>query len=182
MDRAGRDETLVFDLETKYLAQEIGGWSQIRRMGMSVGVTYSVEDCGFRVYLEEEAEALVRSLLGAHLVIGYNILRFDYEVLHGYTFHDLREDVPTLDLMVVLAQILGFRPKLQDLAVATLGVSKLGDGLDAVRWYREGNMRDLIAYCQQDVQVTHDLYNFGAQNGFVLLQGRYGVQRVRVDW
>lgn len=173
---------LVFDLETKYLADEVGGWSHIRDMGMSVAVTYDVQADTYTVYTEADVEALIRDLSLAKLVVGYNILRFDYEVLRGYSFVPLAGSVPTLDLMVPLYQALGFRPRLQDLASATLGMHKLGDGLDAVRWFREGDLEQLVAYCQQDVKATYGIYRHGQEHGFVLVQGRYGIKRVAAGW
>lgn len=175
--------TLVFDLETKHLAEEVGGWDNIRGMGMSVAVTYCIEEDRFAVYTEAEVQALIRDLLAAKQVIGFNIVRFDYEVLRGYSFHTLRESVPTLDLMIPLYQTLGFRPKLEDLAAATLGVGKLGDGLDAVRWYREGELEKLAEYCRRDVEATHQIYRYGKEHGHVLLRDRYrGSRRVPVSW
>jgi DEAD/DEAH box helicase domain-containing protein len=175
--------TLVFDLETKHLAEEVGGWDNIRGMGMSVAVTYCIEEDRFAVYTEAEVQALIRDLLAAKQVIGFNIVRFDYEVLRGYSFHALRESVPTLDLMIPLYQTLGFRPKLEDLAAATLGVGKLGDGLDAVRWYREGELEKLAEYCRRDVEATHQIYRYGKEHGHVLLRDRYrGSRRVPVSW
>lgn len=183
MRREPRCKTLVFDLETQYLADDVGGWGHIRDMRMSVAVTLCA-DCGrFTTYREQDVESLIAALNAADLVIGYNIVRFDYEVLRGYTFLTVREGMPTLDLMIPLSRTLGFRPKLEDLASATLGVGKLGNGLDAVRWFREGDLERLAEYCKQDVQVTYDLYKFGKEHGYVLLRDRYrGDMRVPVNW
>ena len=35
---------LYFDLETKYSADEVGGWSNIEDMGMSIGVIWDTTD------------------------------------------------------------------------------------------------------------------------------------------
>lgn len=183
MKRGQASKTLVFDLETKFLSHEVGGWDYIRDMRMSVAVTYCVERGEFTTYYEQDVEALIAALNAADLVIGFNILRFDYEVLRGYTLLPVREDKTTLDLMIPLSQALGYRPRLDDLAAATLGIGKLGNGLDAVRWFREGNLEQLTAYCKQDVQVTYDLYRFGKEHGYVLVHDRYmGDRRVPVNW
>jgi DEAD/DEAH box helicase domain-containing protein len=183
MNRKDSCPTLVFDLETKYLADEVGGWNNIRGMGMSVAVTYCVEEDCFTVYTESEVQALIGALQAARQVIGFNIVRFDYEVLRGYSFASLRDSVPTLDMMIPLYETLGFRPKLEDLASATLGAGKLGDGLDAVRWYREKELEKLAEYCKKDVEVTYQVYRFGKEQGYVLLRDRYkGSRRVPVSW
>jgi DEAD/DEAH box helicase domain-containing protein len=72
---------------------------------------------------------------------------------------------------------------LDNVAGATLGTQKSADGLQAIRWFRQGNMTDLLAYCRQDVVVTYQLYTFGHENGYVAYVDRFHRQhRVRVDW
>ena len=83
--------TVYFDLETQKSADEVGGWDKISRMRMSVGVTYSTERGDYRIYGEKQVDELIQELRRADLVVGFNNLRFDYEVLHGYTTLDLRQ-------------------------------------------------------------------------------------------
>jgi DEAD/DEAH box helicase domain-containing protein len=68
------------------------------------------------------------------------------------------------------AKILGFRPRLNDLAKATLGVSKSGSGLEAIRWFREGKIEQLKSYCLDDVKITKELYEFGKRHGHLLIE------------
>src|SRR5678815_2835642 len=96
---------VYFDLETQKSADEVGGWDKISRMGLSVGVTYSTTRGEYRIYGEKQVNDLVAELQRADLVVGFNVLRFDYEVLHGYTAFDLTQ-LPTLDMMVDLANTL----------------------------------------------------------------------------
>jgi len=76
---------VYFDLETQKSAEEVGGWGNINRMGMSIGVTFSTGRGDYTIYGEKQMDALLKDLQRADLVVGFNILRFDYEVLHGYT-------------------------------------------------------------------------------------------------
>jgi DEAD/DEAH box helicase domain-containing protein len=60
---------------------------------------------------------------------------------------------------------------------------KTADGLQAVAWFREGKMEELTQYCQKDVEITHRLFEFGCQNGYLLYETREGqVVRLPVDW
>jgi DEAD/DEAH box helicase domain-containing protein len=178
---AGRN-VLVFDLETQRSFQEVGGRNQMRLLGMSVGVVYSFKDDAFRTYLEPEAGDLVGALQGAELVVGYNLLGFDYEVLKGYRDTPL-EKVPTLDLMADLYGKLGFRPKLDSVVQATLGGAKSADGLQALAWYKEGRLDLIEKYCREDVRLTRDLFLFGKRNRHVLVSRFSGApQKVAVDW
>src|SRR3974390_924447 len=131
---------VYFDLETQRTANDVGGWEKKRDMGMSVGVTYSTHLTEYRIYPEKRVDDLIQQLLRADLVVGFNVINFDYEVLMGYTILDLPHQCRTLDRRVELKQKLGHPLGLDAVASATLGVGKTGDGLDAIRWWREGRL------------------------------------------
>jgi DEAD/DEAH box helicase domain-containing protein len=177
----GKD-ILVFDLETQRSFQDVGGRNQMRDLGMSIGVVYSFRDDKFTSYFEREADALIDALLGAELVVGYNLLGFDYEVLKGYRSAAF-ESIQTLDIMFDLQGKLGFRPKLDSVVQATLGAAKSADGLQALVWFKEGRLDLIEKYCIDDVRLTRDVYLFGKRNRHVLVS-RYsgGPQRVEVTW
>jgi len=175
-------KVVVFDLETQRSFDEVGGRSQMHRLGVSVGVAYRYDSDEFIVYTEDRISELIDLLRGADLVVGYNIKGFDYEVLRGYTEEDLQR-LPTFDLMYDLEDRLGFRPKLESVAVATLGGGKSADGLQALAWWREGEVDKIAEYCKEDVKVTRDLYDFGKRNRCVLVS-RFGgkPRQVAVEW
>lgn len=172
---------LVFDLETQKSFEEVAG-RNTRQLGMSVGVVYSFADDRFRVFYENEVDRLIATLASAELVVGYNLIGFDYEVLRGYG--EFPSGTPqTLDIMVELQQRLSFRPKLESVVQATLGEGKTGDGLQALRWYREGRLDEIAKYCQEDVRLTRDLYLYGKRNRHVLVARYSGAPiKVEVNW
>ncbi len=176
------ERLLVFDLETRYTADEVGGWGHIRDMRLAVGVTYNPAEGVYLAYTEAEVERLIADLYAASRVVGYNLYRFDYEVLRRYTGRRL-DDLPTVDMIQDLERVLGWRPGLDSVAAATLGERKSGDGLDAVRWFREGRLEQVIAYCKRDVEITWKVYDFGRRNGYVRVLGRSWQPRmVPVRW
>lgn len=176
-------DIVYFDLETQHTANDVGGWNKKSAMGMSIGVTFSTRSGQYHIYDEKHVDALVDQLLQADLVIGFNTVQFDYAVLMGYTILDLEHHLRSLDLMVEVEKIIGHRLKLESLAQATLGVGKTGDGLDAVKWWREGRIMDIAKYCCFDVKVTKMLHEHGASTGEVFYNDRSGRrQSVKVDW
>ena len=106
---------VYFDLETQRTANDVGGWDRKRDMGMSLGVTYSTGLGEYRIYREARVDELVQQLLKADLVVGFNVINFDYEVLMGYTVLDLPHYVRTLDLLVDIERRVGSKPKLETL-------------------------------------------------------------------
>jgi len=176
-------DIVYFDLETQRSANDVGGWDKKHEMGMSLGVTYSSRDKSYEIFGEDRAEQLVRRLQRADLVVGFNHVRFDYDVLMAYTILDLRENLVSLDLLQEVERIAGHRLKLEDIAQATLGVGKIADGLDAIRWWREGRMLEIAKYCCFDVKVTRLVHEYGAEHKKIFFNDRFGRKNcLDVDW
>jgi DEAD/DEAH box helicase domain-containing protein len=174
--------TVYFDLETQKSADEVGGWDKIRDMRMSVGVTYNTASGEYRIYSEKQVEDLLRELQRADLIVGFNNLRFDYEVLNYYSVFDLSQ-VPTLDLLVELQRTLQHRLSLDAVATATLGIEKTSEGMQAIRWFREGRLMEIAEYCCYDVKITRLLHEFGARNKQLFYKNRFGgTLSVPVSW
>jgi DEAD/DEAH box helicase domain-containing protein len=183
IDRLPAQKNIVyFDLETQKSADEVGGWNNIRDMRMSVGVTYSTARGDYRIYTENEVDKLVTELLRADLVVGFNNLRFDYEVLHGYTVFDLRQ-TPTLDMLLELQKAVNHRLSLDSIATTTLGVEKTAEGLQAIQWFRAGRLMDIAEYCCYDVKITRLVHEYGSTNKQLFYKNRFGAKMsVQVSW
>jgi DEAD/DEAH box helicase domain-containing protein len=174
--------TLVFDLESKFLAEEVGGWDQIHRLGLSAGVVLDTGSGIYSRYREKEAPQLIEHLRSAGQVIGYNVLRFDYRVLEPYGGQGLT-DLPTIDLLDHLYRSLGFRLALDTVAEATLGEAKSGEGPLAIQWYRQGLIDKVLDYCQKDVELTWRVYQHGRTHHQVFYRDRsYRKRSVAVAW
>ena len=170
---------LVFDLETQKLASEVGGWGHIRDMRLALAVTWDLDRNAWRTYFEEEAEDLIGDLLASPEVIGFNVDRFDIDVLRPYTQKDLGR-VKTLDLLSVLKERLGFRVSLASLAEANFGDAKQADGVQSVQWFREGRFDLIESYCRKDVELTGRLYLKGLEDGYVLIRTKAG-EHLRIN-
>ena len=98
---------VYFDLETQRTANDVGGWDRKTDMGMSIAVTYSSHLNEYRIYSEKRVDDLIYQLLRADLVVGFNVVNFDYQVLMGYTILDLPSQLRTLDLLVEVEEAEG---------------------------------------------------------------------------
>ena len=172
----------VFDIETQKSAAEVGGWHKADKMLVSVAVIYDAEQDDYLVFREGEVDGLIAHLHSLDLVVGFNNKRFDNQVLAGYGTHELATR-PTVDILEQVKNRLGYRLSLDNLAENTLGVKKSADGLMALKWYSEGRIDKIIAYCRQDVEVTKNLFLFGLENGYLLFKNKAGSQvRCPVDF
>ena len=171
-----------FDLETQKSADDVGGWGNIHKMKLAVGVVWDSIDQDYFVYEEKDAKTLVEKLRTADLVIGFNVIGFDYTVLQPYSDFDLQE-INTFDMLVDVKKLLNFRLSLNHLAQHTLNAKKSADGLISLQWYKEGQIDKIIHYCKQDVEITRDLYLFGEEHGYVNYQSRSGNPlQLEVNW
>ena len=172
----------VLDVETRRAAAEVGGWGNAHKMGISVAVLYDSGTDDFIPYRQDELPALYEALTHLDLIVGFNILRFDYKVLDGAAPLNHRT-LPTLDILERVHARLGYRLSLDGLAKATLGTQKSASGLDALTWWKEGRLDEITTYCKQDVAVTRDLYLFGRDNGYLLFTNKAGkIVRLPVEW
>src|ERR1700749_3327265 len=140
------------DLETQKSAAEVGGWHNKRSMKMSLGVPYSTARGTYEIYREDEVNQLLQELQRADRVIGYNVIDFDFEVLAPYSVFDLSQ-VPVLDLMQDVEKTIGSRIGLDAISEQTIGCGKTADGLEALKWYKEGKLLPIAEYCCYDVKA-----------------------------
>ena len=172
----------VFDLETQRSAAEVGGWHRAHLMKVSCAVLYDSGEDRFSEYMEDQIEQLIERLQSFDLIVGFNINRFDYRVLRGYSDFDFKK-LRNLDILETVEAYLGFRLSLAHLAAATLRESKSADGLQALRWWQQGRIREIVAYCRQDVKITRDLYCFGREHRHLLFKDKSDrTVRIPVDW
>ena len=168
-------DTLVLDLETQKSFDEVGGRENFHLLRVSVVGLYSFETQAFTTFTEWETPSLLPILESAELIIGFNIKRFDYAVLEPYFKRPLSH-LRTLDILEEVTKVLGHRLSLDGLVSATLGRKKLGSGLDALKYFKAGQMDKLKEYCLEDVRLTRDLYEYGKQHGKLLYYQQRGLQ------
>jgi DEAD/DEAH box helicase domain-containing protein len=103
--------------------------------------------------------------------------------LRAYTGNDLKK-LATFDILEDIYQRLGFRLGLDHLASETLKRNKSADGLQALEWFKKGEVGKLADYCRHDVEITRDLFEYGLKNGHLIYRTRQDNQRLvlRVDW
>ncbi len=179
-------EALVLDVETQYLSDEVaGGWNAVDQFLVALIVTWD-EVSGMRVWYEQDVPRVLAEAEKFSKIITFNGENFDFKVLGHYgSVEALRRR--STDMLVVLSKKLGFRVKLDTLAKATLGRGKTGTGTESVQWWRSGDpaqRQKVIDYCKMDVELTRDIYLFGKQKGYVLIDDlkQGNTRRVEVCW
>jgi DEAD/DEAH box helicase domain-containing protein len=156
---------LVFDVESKNIFDEVEN-ADHAELGISYMAYYRSDTGELSGFFEKDIHKFKELMDKADLIVGYNILDFDYPVLKGYFEFDPKK-YKSCDLYKLIHQQHKIHLKLDNITSATLGGGKIAHGLDAIRFYREGNLDKLKEYCDSDVQLTKDIYEFVKENGFL---------------
>lgn len=173
---------VYFDIETKKLSHEVGGWGHRHLMEVSCAVVFREEDQRFVHFREEEIQGLWQEFENAQEVVGYNSKGFDLKVLAPYFRGDIFA-FPHLDMLEHIERVLGFRVSLDHLAEVNLSERKSGSGTQAVEWYRKKEWDKLITYCQKDVELTRRLHLLGKEQKYLYIQDkRRGLMKVPCTW
>ncbi len=174
---------VYFDLETQGTAHDVGGWDRKQDMRISLAVTYSTASHRYQIFSETRVDQMIQHLLAADLVVGFNIINFDYAVLMGYTVLDLPHCLLTLDLLTEIEKQTGSKPRLDNIAQATLGLRKTADGVDAIKWWRKKRLLSIAEYCCFDVKLTRLVHEYGiSQKELFYLDKFSQKQRLPVAW
>ena len=154
---------ITLDIETKNLFQDVGS-NDPTDLDMSVVCIHDSSTDQFTSYLEKDFKDLWAIIEHADMLITWNGDHFDIPLLNKYYPGDLT-NIKSLDLMKEVQLVLGRRLKLDSVGEATLSRNKTGHGLDAIEWWKNGEVDKIIKYCIEDVRLTKDLYEYALANG-----------------
>ena len=170
---------IVFDIETSNSFQDTG---QNDPASLSIAVVgiYDYERDAYKSYTVEELPELWPILENADMLIGYNSDHFDLPLLNKYYPGDLYK-IKSLDLLREIQKSAGRRMKLDQIAQGTLGTQKLGNGIEALNWWRRGEVDKVRDYCLHDVRITKDVYDYALKNGKIIFKEGPNTNEVKLD-
>ncbi|MBA3550799.1 ribonuclease H-like domain-containing protein [Patescibacteria group bacterium] len=154
---------IVFDIETKNTFQDVGK-NDPTLLDLSLVGVWDSETNKYTTYLENELNQLWPIIEHADILIGYNSDHFDIPLLNKYYPGDLTK-IKSVDLLKEIRNSLGRRLKLDHIAEGTLGINKSGHGLQAITWWKQGEIEKIKEYCLDDVKITKKLYDYALKHG-----------------
>lgn len=182
-------DKLVIDIETKNSFDDVGGREYVKKLDASFVGVYSYNQNKYLSFFcaegasasggERQFADLEKLWKTAGLIIGFSINRFDIPVLEKYLNFDIWK-IPRLDLLEEIEISLGNRVSLDILAKANLGIGKTHHGLEAIKFYKEQNWKELEAYCLHDVKITKELYELAKKQKHLTVPDRYTGQQIKV--
>ncbi len=153
---------ITFDIETQNIFQDVGS-NDPKALDISVVCIHDSLDNSYKSFLEKDFGNLWPIIEKADALITWNGDHFDIPLLNKYYSGDLSK-IKSIDLMKEVKNVLGRRLKLDTVAEATLGRNKSGHGMEAVNWWKSGEIDKIIKYCIEDVRITKELYDYAMTN------------------
>lgn len=174
---------IVFDIETKNIFQDVGSSDPVD-LDISVVCTYDYETNKYDSFLQEDFNRLWDMIDKADMLITFNGDHFDIPLLNKYYKKAGRGDltkIRSLDLLKEIRNAYGRRMKLTQIAEGTFGIPKSGDGLEAVAWWRNGEIDKIKKYCIEDVRITKDVYEYAMKNKKLLFKEGPFVKEIKLE-
>jgi DEAD/DEAH box helicase domain-containing protein len=174
---------IVFDIETRNVFQDVGSMKS-EDLDISVVCTYDYDTNTYDSFLQEDLPRLWKLIERADLLITYNGDHFDIPLLNKYYKRDGRGDLTTIRSLDILKEIkhsYGRRMKLDQVAEGTLGAHKSGNGLEAIVWWRTGQVDKIIKYCTDDVRITKEVYEYAMKNNRLIFKEGPFMKEIKLD-
>jgi DEAD/DEAH box helicase domain-containing protein len=168
---------ITFDIETEGDFRMNGDFSGLELTVLGV---HDSETGALKGFYRDELKLAWPLFESADIIVGYNSDHFDIPILNKYYAGDLTK-IKSVDLLKEVKNVLGRRLKLDNLAEATLGRKKTGDGLEAVEWWKQGLHEKVRDYCLSDVAITNELYLHAKNKGFLKYRDYDGVRDIKLD-
>lgn len=169
---------VVFDCEIENdVDGKIVTWGRKDLMGFSVGCTFHYATGDWGVYFKDDIQAMADLLNQADLIVGFNILGFDNELIRaqgGTLLPD--KDLGNYDMLEESRKAMGWTPdqrfpkglRLDDHLEATFGdgFMKTEDGALAPKMWRDGRRGEVVTYCLADVRREKMLFEHIVAHGW----------------
>lgn len=170
---------IVLDIETQNVFQEVGS-NNPADLSISIVGIYDSGTSIYSAFLEDELSLLWPIIEKADMLITFNGDHFDIPLLNKYYSGDLLK-IKSIDLLKEMQKSAGRRMKLDQIAEGTLGVKKSGNGLEAIKWWKEGKIEMLKKYCLDDVRITKELYEYALKNNKLIFKEGPNMNEVKLD-
>lgn len=177
---------VIFDIETKKLFSETEtgdpaelGVSIVSVLSRSLDDNLKTINETMQSFWENDLPQMWEIFAKADRIIGFNSLNFDVPALAPHAPKDWAK-YKHFDLLDVIKKSTGRRFSLNSLARDTLNHEKSDVGTNAVYYWNQGDpesLNKLKMYCEMDVAITRDLYDYGRKNGHLKYTDKWNYQR-----
>jgi len=177
---------IFFDVETKKLFSDIPDYDPAK-LGVSIVAVYkrTVDEHQNEIegvmqsFWEEDFDKMWPIFSDAKRIIGFNSLKFDVLTLKPYAPSYFAK-LPHFDIYAEIKKISEHAAGLNAIAKETLDREKTDDGLAAVYYWEKHDresLNKLRKYCEADVLLTRDVYDYVVKNKEILFKDKWNTLR-----
>lgn len=176
---------VIFDVETKKFFDDVEkkdpallGVSVVSLYARDLNDNLKEESGQFMSFFENDFAAMWPVFSVSDRIIGFNSLNFDVLALSPY-FPGFSK-LPHFDILDEIKKLTNHRVSLDAIAKETLGRAKIDSGANAVSYFAKGDSESLAKlkkYCEEDVAITRDIYDFVRANGYLVFKDRWNNPR-----
>lgn len=189
------DENVTYlDIETQHLITDFpGNWDREENYEkLKIAELGILQNGVYETYGEDDIDQLLDMLDDASLIVGHNIIKFDYKVLKHYVEKDDMEKLEkkVFDTMLEFQKRCVGKAswvKLDDLARRNFGMGKTEDSMDIPKMWREGKREEVKSYLLNDLKMTEKVYLHGRKGGTFKYEHKewgksFGEREVFIKW
>ena len=147
---------------------------------MTICCIHNSETDSYDSFLKEDLPRLWKILENTDTLVGFNSDHFDIPILNKYYPGDLTK-IRSIDILKEISNVRGRRVRLDAVAEGTLGTKKNGHGLQAMQWWKEGNITKLRDYCLKDVEITKKIFEYALTNNMLKFRELGIKKEVKLD-
>jgi DEAD/DEAH box helicase domain-containing protein len=177
---------VIFDIETKKIFDDIEGdnpadlgISIISLFKRTLDENFNEISGEIKSFGEEDFPLMWPYFSDVDRIIGFNSLHFDVPAVAPLAPYDFKK-LNHFDIMDHIKNALGFRVGLNAIAKETINHQKTDHGLNAVKYWAEHSEESLTklrTYCEADVIVTKEVYDYGLKYGHLKFVDKWNTPR-----
>lgn len=147
------------------------GWTDYFGMKLACLCLYDAVRAEYHVFDEFQFDEIRTRFTKTDLIVGFNILKFDNNVLAAF---DVKiQPGKCYDLLLEIAKAAGTPNDFSGLSLGAIcktnfNIAKTGNGADAPKLYQFGNYGELFNYCLADVRLTKKVYDRIIETGHII--------------
>lgn len=170
---------VVFDIESQNTFTEVGS-NDPADLDISVVTVYDSNTDTYTTVDIHDLSPIWPIIDQADMIIGFNSNHFDIPLLDKYYPGDLFQK-KSLDILHEIRISYGRRMKLDQIAEGTLGIKKSGHGLQAITWWKNGELDKIKKYCEDDVRITKEIYDYALANNHLKFKEGGQIMQINLD-
>lgn len=177
-------KAIVFDTEALKLADEVGGFKNARKMGISVIGAWRSDTARYKIWRGDAMDEFIDWVNWCDTIVGYNHIDYDMKVLSAYLDIKVLLSKQNIDMIKIVKAATGRFVALDKIAYDTIGIGKTEgySGKMAPILWREGKYLELFQYLLDDLQVSVKLFYHILKERSIMHDGKnYEVEDLKIE-